>query len=134
MKNANDVQHGGTHYKHGGDYQIWDYIEDVGLGYLEGNAVKYIGRWRFKNGVEDLRKAQHYIHKLMEIDRDNRVYNSSSYDMFQKLQQFQKSMQLTDEEAALIWSITRWSCYEDLMMVSTKLKVMIEGGQRAEST
>lgn len=39
-------------------------------GYLMGNVVKYIARYRDKNGVEDLKKAQHYLDKLIEIEND----------------------------------------------------------------
>ena len=36
------------------------------LGYLRGNVIKYISRYKDKGGVEDLRKAQHYLTKLIE--------------------------------------------------------------------
>lgn len=62
---ANAVQHGGGHYKQF-KYETWDVILDWKLGYLDGNAVKYLSRWRHKGGVEDLRKAAHYIQKLIE--------------------------------------------------------------------
>lgn len=62
---ANDVQVGGNHYK-GKAIQPWDYIVSNNLGYLEGNIVKYVSRWKEKNGVQDLRKAQHYLQKLIE--------------------------------------------------------------------
>ena len=32
------------------------------------NAIKYLTRWRDKGGIEDLRKAKHYIEKLIEIE------------------------------------------------------------------
>ena len=35
--------------------------------YLQGNIVKYLWRFRYKNGVEDLRKAQWYLNKLIEV-------------------------------------------------------------------
>lgn len=44
-----------------------DVIEAWGLGYHEGNIVKYITRWRSKDGVRDLRKAQEYLRRLIEI-------------------------------------------------------------------
>ena len=63
---ANDHQVGGTHYaKH--SIQPWDYIISNNLGYLEGNIVKYISRWRDKGGVDDLRKVLHYTEKLIEV-------------------------------------------------------------------
>ena len=63
---ANDMQVGGDHYMDKA-IQPWDYIVSNNLGFLEGNIVKYITRWKDKNGVNDLRKAQHYLAKLIEV-------------------------------------------------------------------
>jgi len=63
---ANDVQLGGDHYK-GKTIQPWDYIAAQNLGYFEGNIVKYVSRWKVKGGVDDLKKARHYLDKLIEI-------------------------------------------------------------------
>ena len=64
---ANARQEGGSHYKTH-RYETWDVILDWGLGYLDGNAVKYLSRWRLKGGVQDLKKARHYIDKLIETE------------------------------------------------------------------
>ena len=64
---ANSRQIGGSHYKQF-TYETWDVIIDWGLGYLDGNAVKYLSRWRHKGGIEDLKKARHYIDKLIETE------------------------------------------------------------------
>ena len=66
---ANSIQHGGTHYKSRA-IQPWDYVAANGLGFFEGNAIKYITRWRDKGGIEDLKKAQHYLAKLIEVESD----------------------------------------------------------------
>lgn len=66
MTKANDIQHGGDHYKKQ-PIQVWDFITANGIGFLEGNAIKYLSRWRHKGGIEDLKKARHYIDKLIEI-------------------------------------------------------------------
>jgi len=63
---ANDKQIAGTHYR--GAMQPWDFIISNNLGYLEGTAIKYLARWRKKNGIEDLRKAIHFIEKLIETE------------------------------------------------------------------
>lgn len=65
---ANDVQVGGDHYKMHG-IQPWDFIASNGLGYFEGNIIKYVARWRHKGGVQDLEKARHYLDKLIEMER-----------------------------------------------------------------
>ena len=64
---ANDMQVAGDHYI-GKSIQPWDYIIANDLGYLEGNIVKYVSRWKDKGGVNDLRKAQHYLAKLIEVN------------------------------------------------------------------
>lgn len=62
---ANGRQVGGTHYKLG-KHETWDVITAWGLGFLDGNVVKYMSRWRTKGGVQDLLKARHYLDKLIE--------------------------------------------------------------------
>jgi hypothetical protein len=64
---ANDVQHGGDHYKRFKGFEPWDVITAWELGYLDGTALKYISRWRHKNGVEDLKKAIHFLQKTIEV-------------------------------------------------------------------
>lgn len=62
--NARQVQ--GDHYKRL-TIQTWDYIAANNIGYLEGNVIKYVSRWRDKGGVADLEKARHYLDKLIEL-------------------------------------------------------------------
>ncbi len=54
----------GSHYKKG--IQPWEYIEANHLDFFQGNVIKYVTRYEEKNGVEDLRKAQHYLEYLIE--------------------------------------------------------------------
>ena len=68
QNNARAVQIGGDHYAKLA-IQPFDYIVANGLGYAEGNVVKYITRWRSKGGVQDLRKARHYIDMLIEREQ-----------------------------------------------------------------
>lgn len=63
---ANEQQVGGAHYAVKA-IQPWDFIIANDLGYLEGNIVKYVSRWKDKGGIEDLKKAQHYLSKLIEV-------------------------------------------------------------------
>lgn len=63
---VNEVQVGGDHYKKNA-IQPWDYITSNQLGYLEGNIVKYVSRWKDKGGRQDLEKAKHYLDKLLEV-------------------------------------------------------------------
>ena len=60
-------QVGGGHYKDKAIQPII-YIHANNLGFCEGNVVKYITRWREKNGLADLEKAKHYIELLIEME------------------------------------------------------------------
>ena len=51
------------HYQQG-NIQVLDFITDQKFSYLEGNIVKYICRYKTKNGIEDLHKAQYYLNEL----------------------------------------------------------------------
>jgi hypothetical protein len=52
---------GGQHYHKGDGIQPWDIIEAWELDFWEGNVVKYILRWKHKDGLQDLQKARHYL-------------------------------------------------------------------------
>lgn len=67
---ANERQVGGDHYK-GASMEHWDFVIMGGLGYLRGCASKYVYRWKDKGGLSDLKKAGHYIEKLMDISETN---------------------------------------------------------------
>ena len=62
------------HYQQG-NIQVLDFITDQKFSYLEGNIVKYICRYKTKNGLEDLEKAEYYLSELIElqIDEDDRI-------------------------------------------------------------
>ena len=64
---VNAIQIGGDHYKRYGDLQPWDAIVAWGCGYLDGAAIKYIARYKHKGGTTDLKKAIHYLQKLIEV-------------------------------------------------------------------
>lgn len=63
-------QYGGTHYKKL-KIQPVEYIHANGIGYFEGSAIKYLSRWRDKGGIQDLRKAIHFIEFLIEFENKN---------------------------------------------------------------
>lgn len=59
--------------------EVIDIVEDVcksiqnGFhGWLVGNIVKYVLRFQFKNGVEDLKKARFYLDKLINEMEDGK--------------------------------------------------------------
>ena len=60
-----------SHYNKG--IEMWDYAHSHNLNFFEGNIVKYITRWKDKNGMEDLHKAKQYLDKLIELEEKNIV-------------------------------------------------------------
>lgn len=67
---ALNVQVGGSHYKDMAIQPV-EFIHANGIPYLEGNVIKYLTRWRKKNGIADLEKARHYIDLLIELESRN---------------------------------------------------------------
>jgi len=68
---ANDSVNHPSHYGQG-NIEAIEYIEDSltneeYIGYLRGNIAKYLHRWRYKNGVEDLEKAKWYLYRLIKV-------------------------------------------------------------------
>ena len=68
---SNDKQIGGSHYLEA-PIQPWDAMQswmshEQFVGFLRGNAIKYIARAEKKGGIEDYRKAMHYLEKLAEV-------------------------------------------------------------------
>jgi hypothetical protein len=53
------------HYTQG-KIEVIDFILDQKMNFLEGNVIKYVSRYKFKNGIEDLKKAAFYLNKLIE--------------------------------------------------------------------
>ena len=61
-------QIGGNHYK---KYKIQpvEFIIKNNIGFVEGNIIKYILRFKEKGGVQDLEKAKHYIELLIDSSK-----------------------------------------------------------------
>lgn len=64
---ATDIQIGGSHYKDM-PYQPIKLIDQLELDYFSGNALKYLCRYRQKDGVKDLEKARHYCELAKELN------------------------------------------------------------------
>lgn len=64
---AKKTQVGGDHYSKL-KIQPVEYIHANGIGFCEGSAIKYLTRWRDKGGIDDLRKARHFIDLLIEME------------------------------------------------------------------
>ena len=68
VSKANRHMVGGSHYHaHGRALQHWDVVRIFDLDYFQGQITRYLFRWRDKSGIEDLRKAAHYLEKYIEV-------------------------------------------------------------------
>lgn len=65
---ADKVQVGGSHYKTGNDaQQHWNLVVAYGWDYFTSQCIKYLFRWPYKGQVSDLKKARHFLDKLIEL-------------------------------------------------------------------
>lgn len=65
-KSAIGRQEGGDHYttQQVQPWHIW--LDNPDMDPFTANAIKYLMRWRKKNGIEDIKKAKHYVEMLLE--------------------------------------------------------------------
>ena len=73
------TQVSGDHYK-AMAIQPVEFIHSNGIGYFEGNVIKYVSRWRSKGGIADLEKAKHYIDLLIELENKSNQSDNESND------------------------------------------------------
>jgi len=68
IQGVNDDVNSPKHYTQG-KIETIDYIED--MGYIEGNIIKYISRYKYKGKpIEDLKKARWYIDRLIKKEEE----------------------------------------------------------------
>jgi hypothetical protein len=67
MSDPLSTQVGGDHYK-SMKIQPVEFIHANKLGYVEGAIIKYVCRFRNKNGKQDLEKARHFLDLLIAME------------------------------------------------------------------
>jgi hypothetical protein len=71
---ANQIQIGGSHYKQkDGGEEHWDRVARLGLDYFQARITAYVERCWKKNGIQDLKKALHFLEKYIELHESGRV-------------------------------------------------------------
>lgn len=75
-----DMINNPNHYTQG-NIEVLDYILDKDFNFLEGNIIKYVSRYKFKNGLEDLKKAKFYLDKLIKQEEEVKYYKGFSYEI-----------------------------------------------------
>lgn len=61
------TQCGGDHYREMAIQPI-EFIHANSIPFAEGCVIKYVARWRAKNGIADLEKARHFLDLLIELE------------------------------------------------------------------
>ena len=128
---ANDIQHGGTHYRT--EYQHWDLLPDMHYSeeYYLGCATKYVTRYKKKNGIEDLRKAHHFISKLIELIAAGRVrmpaapHYTAAFAMDMKLEQFMHFNEQDEDQRYVLRSLFTATSASGLEAARDRLERMI---------
>jgi len=93
---ALNKQVGGSHYK---DFSIQpvEFIQKNGLGFCEGNAIKYLCRWKEKGGIQDLQKAIHYVELLIEMET-RRDFKKESQEIVRKIYENQSTQPVSGSD------------------------------------
>lgn len=113
MTSVNDRQVGGKHYRSA--YQHWDWVyASLGGDYQLGCATKYIVRWREKNGLQDLLKAEHYLQKHAS---EGWQVSPSEWEI-QETKRFLTHNPLPTEEGEILLSIVRGRWSEALLRLA----------------
>lgn len=129
---ANDIQVGGDHYA--GKFQHWDMVTAYGNPYLEGAATKYISRWRKKNGLQDLRKAEHFILKLREEATAGRIQPNTKIPVVANAIAFCEAHSLGTYEAIAVVLIMEWRTLSHIDIAARAVRRLIEDYLAAEPT
>lgn len=96
----NTKQIGGDHYTTMA-MQPFELISKIRPNFFVGNVIKYISRWRRKNGLEDLQKALHYVEYIIE----NNIYQGEVPGAMIRLNKFYSLNKMAPEEASIINSL-----------------------------
>lgn len=130
------AQEGGDHYQ--AEYQHWDWVTDIGMGYLPGNATKYVARWRKKNGLADLKKAMTYIDKMIAIRLVDSLaqFNhpiGNGYKLAKCTERFVEVNGLGAEERGICEALS-YKCDDAMLKVAKeKLEALVRAAGRAQA-
>lgn len=102
----------------GGDHYVKMAIQPVefilknNIGFAEGNVIKYVSRWREKGGVEDLKKARHYLDMLIEFEP---ALARQMWTIF-----FGKPVPARDAQSTLLWE-----CRDSAHLAANQMREML---------
>ena len=118
MESSLDIQVGGNHYK-GLAYQPVQFSVDMCLNFIQGNIVKYVSRYKNKNGNEDLKKVLHYAQLGVELNPTNFC---PFHKVDEKVGEFVEKNRLDNVVGEIIIA----ACYQDWIKVTVGIKKIYE--------
>lgn len=125
------AQEGGNHYQT--EYQHWDWVLDIGLGYLDGGATKYVSRWRKKNGLQDLLKSKTYMAKMLAtFDVLYAMALEPVHNVDELTSRFILANKLSSIEGAFCVIMSKWTSKEDLKRAMFLLDLLIANAPGAQ--
>lgn len=124
---ANARQVGGNHYKTGG-LELWDLFGPEAIMFY---AVRYVARWRKKNGLQDLQKGKHVVEKLRELGGARRPMLAVDRATAES---WCKNQGCTWVEQTIIMRIMFWESKEDIDEAITGIEYLIQTEERAMPT
>lgn len=112
-KKAVDTQVGGDHYKKLG-YQPIELIHKLGLDFFQGNMLKYITRYKYKNGQEDLAKCIHYAKLAYELGPKDTLVITRKYvrpkeEILEEIMLYKKENKLSNLQTEIILAIYNYN-------------------------
>lgn len=111
---ALDEQIGGNHYKKFA-YQPVQFAVDMSLNFIQGNIVKYVSRYKDKNGKQDLEKVMHYAQLGAELNPNNFC---PLYNVEDRVRKFIADNRLSDEVGDIVLA----ACYQNWLKVTVGIK------------
>lgn len=102
-KSALDEQVGGDHYKKLGIQPV-ELIKVINANFFQGNVIKYVTRYKDKNGIKDLEKARHYLELMRELKPQIDTKLSQEY-LLEAVANYSTGNNLGDFERDIILSI-----------------------------
>jgi len=128
---VNSYQVAGSHYNLEGTLQLWDFVSINKLGYVEGNIVKYITRWKKKNGIQDVEKSLHYLEKLYQLLKDGILDLPMPRDP-KGLDIYKKENELSDIEYTVFYLLFTYTTLDELYRAWVLLRYHILAPARGE--
>lgn len=132
-KEVNKRQVGGEHYKLT-SYQHWDWMADnFGPEYYIGQITKYLIRWKNKNGVQDLMKADHYLEKMIQLTiQRGKNFLPRRYGPPLNTSLMIEQYNCGSVEAGLLLGFTMYSSVSELQTMQRALDLLIQEAEKSQ--